>query len=48
MGPDTPALGEVKEPKQLYQNQVARTVAALLGVTYEQPKAGEVIEEAIK
>lgn len=48
MGPDTPALGEVKEPKQLYQNQVARTIAALLGVAYEQPKAGEVIKEAIK
>lgn len=35
MGPGIPALGEVSEPMQLYQNQIAATVAALLGVVYE-------------
>lgn len=31
MGPDTKPLGEIKEPGQLYQNQFAQTIAALLG-----------------
>lgn len=35
MAPGIPALGEVSEPMQLYQNQIAATVAALLGITYE-------------
>lgn len=35
IGPDTPALGEVKTEGQLYQNQVAATAATLLGLTYE-------------
>ncbi len=30
IGPDTPALGEVKESSQLYQNQIAKTAATLL------------------
>lgn len=34
IGPDTPALGEVKGPVQLYQNQVAKTLAAFLGIDY--------------
>ena len=48
MGPDTPALGEVKQEGQLYQNQVAATVVAALGMKYEQPKAGKAIEGAFK
>ncbi len=47
LGPDTPALGEVKEKGQLYQNQVAATVLAALGMTYDEPKAGKAIEGAI-
>lgn len=43
MGPDTPALGEVKSPGQLYQNQVARTAAAFLGVAYDVERAGKEI-----
>lgn len=35
IGPDTPALGEVQSPGQYYQNQVAATLAALLGHTYD-------------
>jgi len=48
IGPDSPALGEVKKAGQLYQNQVARTLAKALGVDYNQPKAGEVIAGAFK
>lgn len=35
MGPGIPALGEVKTPAQLYQAQVAPTIAALLGLTFK-------------
>jgi hypothetical protein len=35
LGPDTPALGEVKEEKQLYQSQVAGTVASFLGLVFK-------------
>lgn len=48
IGPDSSALGEVRRPGQLYQNQVARTLARALGVDYQQPKAGEVIAGALK
>jgi Uncharacterized proteins of the AP superfamily len=34
MGPDTPAMGEIKEPGQYYQNQLAKTAAAFLGVEF--------------
>lgn len=34
MGPDTPALGEVKQQGQLYQYQYAKTLAALLGLDF--------------
>lgn len=40
LGPDTPALGERSEAGQYWQNQVARTVAALLGYDYN-PEAEE-------
>ena len=43
IGPNVPALGEVKTSAQLYQNQVAATVAEALGVSYNQSKAGESI-----
>lgn len=49
LGPDTPPLGEVKTDSQLYQNQIAKTIAAALGVNYtnERP-VGEVIPTALK
>lgn len=46
IGPDTPATGEVKTAGQLYQNQVARTAAALLGVDYDAKGAGKEIMQA--
>jgi membrane-anchored protein YejM (alkaline phosphatase superfamily) len=36
LGPDTEALGEVKVPGQLYQGQVASTVAAYLGFKFPE------------
>jgi hypothetical protein len=49
MGPDTPALGEVKEEGQLYQKQVAATLASFLGLSYAS-KSGtdDVIKKALK
>ena len=49
IGPDTPALGEVKTAGQLYQNQVAATVAELLGIDYiNTQEPGKAIEALIK
>ncbi|MBK7870338.1 MAG: alkaline phosphatase family protein [Saprospiraceae bacterium] len=49
LGPDTPALGEVTTTTQLYQNQVAKTAAALLGLDYKNTKeVGAVITSALK
>jgi hypothetical protein len=44
LGPDTPPLGEVRAPGQLYQNQVAATLAAFVGVTYvnERPAGAKI------
>jgi hypothetical protein len=39
IGPDTPAKGEVKGECQYYQNQVAKTMAAFLGLQYKADKA---------
>lgn len=48
-GPDTPVRGEVKEAGQLYQNQVAATLAAFLGVAYDgKGKAGKPVGSALK
>jgi hypothetical protein len=48
LGPDTPATGEMRGEHQLYQNQIARTLATLLGVNYKNEKqVGEVISTAI-
>lgn len=38
LGPDKPALGEVKTPGQLYQKQVARTMAKALGRDFVNPR----------
>lgn len=35
MGPDSPARGEVKLPMQLYQQQLAQTIARLMGYRYK-------------
>ncbi|MEX2594656.1 MAG: alkaline phosphatase family protein [Anditalea sp.] len=48
MGPDSPALGEVKKAGQLYQNQVARTLSTALGVVYDQEKAGAAMPSAFE
>ena len=42
MGPDTDAEGEMKKPMQLYQRQVATTIASMLGLHF-QPRQ-EVME----
>ncbi len=44
IGPDTPATGEVTTEGQLYQNQVAATVASLLGIVYKNsPEPGKAV-----
>jgi hypothetical protein len=49
LGPDTPALGELKTSGQVYQNQIAKTLAALLGLNYTNEKpVGEAITSVIK
>ncbi len=47
LGPDTPALGERKQIAPVRQNQVAATIAALLGEDYPAavPKAGKPIAQ---
>lgn len=48
LGPDTKAYGEMKNAEQLYQNQVAKTLASLLGLKYvNEPSPGEVILRAV-
>ncbi|MDH3651686.1 MAG: phosphoglyceromutase [Saprospiraceae bacterium] len=46
LGPDTPALGEIKTEGRLFQNQIAKTLASFLGLDYtnEREEVGEVIE----
>ncbi len=49
LGPDTKALGEVKKEQQFYQNQLAKTAAALLGYDYApEKKAGELLTDMIR
>ena len=43
LGPNIKKNGEVKEKGQLYSNQIAATVALLLGKEYKQEKAGKAI-----
>lgn len=49
IGPGIAPLGEVKEPMQLWQNQVAKTAAAILGYDYsnEKEEVGKVIEKIV-
>ena len=35
IGPDTKAIGEQKQPEQLYQRQLATTISSLLGLSYK-------------
>lgn len=49
IGPDTPPTGEQRAAAQLYQNQVAKTAAAFLGIEYRNArKVGDLISSAIK
>lgn len=45
LGPDSPARGELKENVQLYQQQIAQTIARLMGHTYtaKHPIAPEIL-----
>lgn len=48
MGPDTPAFGEMKIRNTTYQNQVAKTIAAFLGLPYRnKAPVGEVVQTMI-
>jgi hypothetical protein len=47
LGPDTPPTGEQQMPGQLYQHQLAQTIATLLGVPYTSPKPTGAPIEAI-
>jgi hypothetical protein len=48
VGPDTPAFGEMKTKTKMYQNQVAKTLAAFLGLPYKNEKpVGDVVQTMI-
>jgi bisphosphoglycerate-independent phosphoglycerate mutase (AlkP superfamily) len=45
IGPDTPPFGEMKFKAKYYQKQVAKTIAAFLGLPYEHNRpVGEVVQ----
>jgi hypothetical protein len=45
IGPDTPPFGEMKFKAKYYQKQVAKTIAAFLGLQYDQRKpVGEIVQ----
>jgi len=49
LGPDTPPLGEMRGGSQYYQNQLAKTLAAFLGLNYEgENKIGDVVGPMLK
>ena len=49
LGPDTPALGEIKTEQQIYQNQIASTIASLLGMDFKtDKKVGDIISSVTK
>ncbi len=49
IGPDSSPIGEVKTSQQLYQNQIATSVAALFGFEFKGgKKKGDVISTAVK
>jgi hypothetical protein len=43
IGPDTPGLGEVSVPGQIYNNQIAMTIASLLKIDYKNPGVGKAL-----
>ncbi|PKV53050.1 phosphopentomutase/2,3-bisphosphoglycerate-independent phosphoglycerate mutase family metalloenzyme [Aquimarina sp. MAR_2010_214] len=47
-GKEIAALGEVKNTEQLYSNQIAATVAAIMGNEYSVENAGKPIESIVK
>ncbi|MGC1241215.1 MAG: phosphoglyceromutase [Chryseosolibacter sp.] len=48
IGPDTPAFGEMRMKSKTYQKQVAKTIAAFLGLPYRnQEPVGEVVQTMI-
>lgn len=49
IGPDSKPLGEVKGAHQLYQNQVARTLAQFVGESYQkaQEESGDIIPSMV-
>lgn len=48
IGPDTPAFGEMKIRSKNYQHQVAKTLAAFLGLPYQNERpVGEVVQTMI-
>lgn len=48
IGPDTPAFGEMKTKTKMYQSQVAKTLAAFLGLPYRNERpVGEVVQTMI-
>ena len=49
LGPDTPALGELKTNGQIYQDQFAQTIAHLLGFTFTaNHPVGEPVKSVMK
>jgi hypothetical protein len=45
LGPDTPAFGEMKTSVKHFQKQMAKTIAAFLGLNFQQPEPiGEVVQ----
>lgn len=49
IGPDTPALGEVKKRNKYYQKQLAKTISAFAGEQYHTPKSsGDVMQTMIR
>jgi hypothetical protein len=48
LGPDTPAGGEMKNTSQLYQSQIAQTIASLLGLNFvNDSKPGDPINKVL-
>ena len=48
LGPDTKPMGEVGGDYQLYQNQVAKTLARFLGLEYSGESAGEAVDTMVR
>ncbi len=47
IGPDTPGLGEITVPGQIYNNQISMTIADLLKIKYNNPNAGKTLVSII-